>query len=103
MPTFISILRKKQPNTPILLNESPLYPTVGFLPAQKERVAESNGNLQRVYKAQQAAGDQHIALITAADLAADSGETTVDGVHPTDIGFVIMANAIEPALRKAIQ
>ena len=102
LPTFIQTLRKLRPTTPILLNESPRYPAIAFLPEQMQRVTESNNILQRIGKAQAAAGDHHIAVISAADLAAESGETTVDGIHPTDIGFVIMADAIEPALRKVM-
>jgi lysophospholipase L1-like esterase len=102
LPTFIRTLRKLHPNTPILLNESPRYPAVAFLSEQMQRVTESNTILDRIGKDQAASGDHHIAVISAADLAAESGETTVDGIHPTDVGFVIMAEAIEPTLRKAI-
>ena len=102
LPTFIQTLRKLRPTTPILLNESPRFPTIAFVPGQMQRVTESNNILQRIGKVQEAAGDHHIAVITGADLAAESGETTVDGLHPTDIGFVIMADAIEPTLRKAL-
>jgi lysophospholipase L1-like esterase len=102
LPTFIQTLRKLRPTTPILLNESPRFPAIAFVPGQMQRMTDSNNILQLIGKAQEAAGDHHIAVITGADLAAGSGETTVDGLHPTDIGFVIMADAIEPALRKAM-
>jgi len=29
-------------------------------------------------------------------------EATVDGTHPTDLGFMRMADAMEPVLRKAL-
>ena len=32
----------------------------------------------------------------------DGGETTVDGVHPTDVGFLRLADALEPYLKKAL-
>src|SRR4029079_11191759 len=95
LPTFIQTLRKLRPATPILLNESPRYPTIAFLPIQMQRVTESNNYLQRIGKERETAGDHHIAVVPAADLAAKAGETTVDGIHPTDIGFVIMADALE--------
>ena len=31
------------------------------------------------------------------------GEGTVDGTHPTDLGFLRMADAIEPTLRRALK
>jgi hypothetical protein len=29
----------------------------------------------------------------------DDGEATVDGIHPTDVGFLRIARAMEPILR----
>ena len=43
-----------------------------------------------------------ITLVPACDLAADGGETTVDGVHPTDVGFIRLADALEPYLKKVL-
>jgi lysophospholipase L1-like esterase len=31
------------------------------------------------------------------------GEATVDGTHPTDLGFMRMADAIEPTLHRALK
>ncbi len=102
MPTFIQILRKSHPNTPILLNEYPRQPGVPFFAKLAEHCNKANSILQRIGKERVAAGDQNIAVIAATDLAADTGETTVDGLHPTDFGFIMLADAIEPALRKAL-
>ncbi len=102
LPTFIQILRKAHPNTPILLNEYPRQPGVLFFAKLAEQFNKSNSILQRIGKERAAAGDQNIAVIATTDLAADAGETTVDGLHPTDLGFVMQADAIEPALRKAL-
>jgi lysophospholipase L1-like esterase len=102
LPEFIEILRAARPTTPILLVESPLYPTIGFVTATANRVGDSNRRLQRVYAQQQAKGDQHIFLVPACDLTVGHGEATVDGVHPTDLGFVRLADSIEPYLRKAL-
>lgn len=103
LPAFIGALREARPDTPILLNESPRYPTVEFVADQMRRVTESNQVLQEIGKRLKASGDRHITVIPSADLSAGAGEGTVDGIHPTDVGFVIMADAIEPALRKAIE
>jgi lysophospholipase L1-like esterase len=37
------------------------------------------------------------------DLYGHDGEATVDGVHPTDVGFMRMAAVLEPAIRKALK
>ena len=36
-------------------------------------------------------------------LLGDDGEAAVDASHPTDLGFVRQADALEPVLRKALQ
>lgn len=102
MPTFIETIRERHPETPILLNENLFYPTVPHLSARKARVDASNTHLRRIAAERQAAGDRRISLIPAADLTVDNGDTTVDGTHPTDHGFLLMADAIEPSLREAL-
>lgn len=103
IPVFIDIIRERHPDTPILLNENLHYPTTAILAKRKERVEASNAHLRRIVEERSAAGERHLSIIPAADLTADEGDTTVDGTHPTDHGFVLMANAIEPTLREALQ
>jgi lysophospholipase L1-like esterase len=102
LPEFIHVLRASHPDVPILLNENPVYPTVKFVRDQERRVEESNEILRRIGKAKTKTGDGKIFVVPACDLSAEAGEATVDGIHPTDVGFVMMADAIEPVLRKAI-
>jgi len=49
-------------------------------------------------------GDKHVYFIDGAQFFAfDGGDScTVDGIHPNDLGFMQMANGIEPVLRQAI-
>jgi len=49
-------------------------------------------------------GDKHVYFIDGAQFFAfDGGDgCTVDGIHPNDLGFMQMANGIEPVLRQAI-
>ena len=47
-----------------------------------------------------AAGDTHLHFLDGSTLLGDrADECTVDGVHPTDLGFMRMADGIEPVLR----
>lgn len=103
LPGFVKILREKHPQTPILLNECPLYPPIMFVSDQKKKVADSNEFLRQVGKRQADSGDLKIFLVPACDLEGEFGESTVDGIHPTDIGFVMMADVLEPYLRKALK
>lgn len=103
LPAFIEILRERHPETPILLHENVYYPTTRFVPARLERVEASNAVLHAILKERVAAGDRHISIIPACDLTTDDGATTVDGTHPTDLGFLRMADAMEPYLQQVLE
>jgi lysophospholipase L1-like esterase len=102
MPKFIEIIRAIHPQTPILLVQNPLYPTIPFVASTREKVTKANDILAQIHADRVAVGDQAITLVPACDLAADGGETTVDGVHPTDVGFIRLADALEPYLKKVL-
>ena len=100
---FIEILRGKRPNTPIILVENIQYPDV-FIEERKRQIFESkNKGLQNVYKNLLKSGAKRIYYIPSANLIGDDGEATIDGVHPTDLGFMRMANIFEPVLRRALK
>jgi hypothetical protein len=95
---FVKALRKARPDTPILLVEDRNY-TDGFLIARK---AENNkGNhaaLREAFKKLAADGVKGLYYLPADTLLSDDGEGTVDGSHPTDVGFLQHAAAFEKAL-----
>lgn len=103
IPEFIAILRERHPETPILLHENVYYPTTQLVPARRQRVEASNAVLHRILQQRIAAGDRHISIIPACDLTTDGGATTVDGTHPTDLGFLRMAEAMEVYLQQLVE
>ena len=49
-------------------------------------------------------GDANLHFLDGATLLGeDADECTVDGVHPTSLGFQRMADAIEPVLRSLLR
>ena len=102
MPRFIEILRERHPHTPILLVQNPIYPSVPYDETMRSKVVPSNEILAKIHAERVAAGDQAIILVPACDLTTSGGEGTVDGVHPTDLGFVMLADALEPYLKKVL-
>lgn len=90
---FILKLREKRPTTPIYVTDSDVY-------AQGEMAAA----FSEVIKELQAAGDGNLYFSYAAGMLGNDGEGTVDGLHPTDLGFHRQAEffkaAIEPILAK---
>lgn len=85
-------IREKQPHLPIIIMSRPKY----FLNEEeviKRRIIEST------YLSAVSAGDKNVYFIGGeklTELCKDTG--TVDGVHPSDFGFVSMAKAVAEVL-----
>jgi len=85
---FVAILRKARPATPIVLVENPHH-------------AETNpGNhaLRRAFENLKRQGVGHLYCLPGEDQLAGPENGTVDGVHPTDLGFYRMATVYRPVL-----
>lgn len=96
---FFGIIRKAQPGLPILMLSRP-DPEVHPADSAK-RLAVIRGT----YECAVQAGDRHVYLVDGESLFGlqERDLCTVDGTHPTDIGFLRMADALEPVLRRALQ
>jgi lysophospholipase L1-like esterase len=103
MEPFVKILRQAHPKTPIVLVENVLYPDGDFVLLRYERYTTANARLREAYQHLTKAGDKHLLYVSATELIGKDGEGTVDGTHPTDLGFMRMADAIEPALHRALR
>lgn len=101
---FVKALRKAKPNAPILLVEDRTYANAAVLPAAMKRHADSRAALKKAYDALLAAGDKKLHYLPGDKLIGDDGEGTVDGSHPTDLGFMrqadVFAEALAPLLKK---
>jgi lysophospholipase L1-like esterase len=100
---FVNILRAAHPKTPIILVENVPFPDGDFVPPRHDRYANSNARLREIYERLLKAGDKRLLYVAAANLLGQDGEATVDGTHATDLGFMRMADAIEPALQRALK
>jgi lysophospholipase L1-like esterase len=96
---FVKALRKAKPNTPILLVEDRTYANAPALPALAKRNADSHAAFKKGFDALVAAGDKNLFYLTGDKLIGDDGEGTVDGSHPTDLGFLRQADAFAEALK----
>jgi hypothetical protein len=100
---FLATLRAKHPTTPIVLVENVNYTDTGFLAARRDKVVEANSFLRGLFERRQKAGDKHLHYVSAWQLLGGDGEDTVDGTHPTDLGFLRMAQGMAPILRAALR
>lgn len=92
---FYEIIRKTQPDLPILFVSKPDFD------ANIENNRERRNVILRTYARALAKGDKQIYFIDGEQFfgAKDRDLCTVDGCHPTDIGFLRMADTMEPVLR----
>lgn len=99
---FLEILRAKKPETPIILIENILYPFMYFDQNVYKSIQEKNETLKRIFDVRKKMGDKKIYYEKADKLIGNDNETTVDGVHLTDLGFLRIAEQLYPVLRKRI-
>ncbi|HEY8559171.1 MAG TPA: SGNH/GDSL hydrolase family protein [Pyrinomonadaceae bacterium] len=101
-PPLIQKLRRARPNVPIVLVENIIYPDT-FLEEKKRAIVDAkNRALEKVYLELKKSGVKNLHYVPARGLLGADNEGTIDGVHPTDVGFERMANAFEPVLRKLL-
>ncbi len=87
-------IREKYPDMPIIIMARPK-----FDPNENDRLCSAV--VEKTYKNAIAAGDKNVYFLSGKDLMALCGnEGTVEGLHPTDYGFVSMAKAVGDILEK---
>jgi GDSL-like Lipase/Acylhydrolase family len=94
---------RAHPNTPILLVEDRNIQT-GFLVEARRKGNESNhAALRESFAALKAEEVAQIYYLEGANLLGDDGEGTVDGSHPTDLGFTRQAAEFELVMRPILK
>jgi lysophospholipase L1-like esterase len=101
--TFIDILREKDKNIPILVISKIRYASEIHNPASLKAAQERAKFQKELVDTKRADGDANLHFLDGSTLLGEhADECTVDGVHPTDLGFMMMANGIEPAIRSIL-
>ena len=87
-------VREAHPNIPIIIMPKPIY-YVGE--GEKPRQAIIKATYENAVKS----GDKNVYFIESRDIMRYCGnEGTVDGCHPTDLGFYSMAKALKKVMKK---
>lgn len=95
---FFKIIREKRPELPIIMISRPSDFRSGV-----EDTAERFAIIKRTYDNAVSAGDKNVYLINGLEFfGEDKYECMVDGVHPSDLGYKLMANAIAPMIKNLI-
>lgn len=105
LPVFLRILRERHPLVPILVvsrvrnGGDALHEGRAELHERRRQVQRENVELRR------AEGDRHLHFLDGHTLIGleDANECTVDGTHPTDLGFMLMARSLAPVVRSLVE
>ena len=96
-------IRAKQPDLPVIMISKPDF---GIPVHTKEKDAKRRDIVFNTYKNAINQNDKNVYFIDGESFWAnepDPGDCTVDGCHPTDHGFALMAKGIKPILEKALK
>jgi hypothetical protein len=101
---FIKRLRKAHPEIPILLVEDRTYSNALFVVSRRQRNMENRQELRRIYSQLNSEGDKHLYYLSGNRLLRDDLDNlaTVDGSHPTDLGFMRQADAFFDVLKPVL-
>lgn len=95
-------LRAARPDTPIVLVEDRRN-TNSWIHADRARHHDANhAALKQAFAGLRAEGVKRIHYIGGDHLLGDDAEGATDGSHPSDLGFMRQADAMEPVIREAI-
>ncbi len=99
---LIHTLRTARPATPIVLVEDRTYPNAEFIKSRAARQSESRAALRQAFANLQQTGVQRLFYLEGEQLLGQDREDTTDGSHPSDLGFLRQATALEPVLKAAL-
>lgn len=98
----ITKLREKNSKLPIILTEHCCgLPGMNMDAAITKTQQESSRHVKEIFQQLKASGVRNIYLLSTADIGLDK-ESTVDGVHPNDIGMMKYALAYEKLIRRIL-
>jgi lysophospholipase L1-like esterase len=98
----VKTLQQKHPFTPILLSEHSGPESTEILDnKRKEEADKINEVIRKVYNDLRQEGVSGIYLLTAKDIGL-AGSSTVDGLHPNDVGMMQYAVAYEKIIREIL-
>jgi hypothetical protein len=103
MAPGVKMLRAAHPETPILLVEDRNIETGFLAPARREANEANHAALREAYAALQEEKVPQLYYLKADDLLGHDGEGTIDGSHPTDLGFTRQAAEFERVLRPVLK
>lgn len=103
LPAFIRTYREAHPDVPIILVSRFPYGAEKFKPELVQERLERRDFQADLIQSLTDAGAHRLTFVDGTNLlGSHPGEATVDGVHPTDLGFMMMADYLEPIFKQVL-
>lgn len=99
-PRLVEAVRAKRPDTPILFVGDRLFGDAAFQPDRRIMQEKKNRAQREAVERLQRERVAELHLFEPANPFGDDFEGTIDGSHPTDVGAMRMAEALEPVLNR---
>lgn len=97
---LLDVLRRERPKTPVVLVENITYQNT-FIRSDMAAIPR-NETLAQIFKEVSPQWNGLLYYVKGDRLLGDDGEGTVDGTHPTDVGFLRIAEVLSPVVEKAL-
>ena len=101
-PEVVRLLCAARPDTPIVLVEDRTYADAFLHVDRAESNRANRAALRQAYESLQGGGVANLHYLPGDQLLGADGEDTVDGSHPTDLGFMRQAEAFYPLLKSIV-
>lgn len=99
---FVEHLHSLRPTTPILLVEDRTFADAFLSSTRQAEHASLRQALRSAYNELQPRGDVRLEYVEGDGLLDQVGEGSVDGSHPTDLGFVHIADRLEAPIARML-
>jgi lysophospholipase L1-like esterase len=101
---FVHTIRQKHPTTPIILVTRIYAARESSLVGGHEFIEAKRDVIRNTYKKLISEGDQNLSLVEGYSLLGpNEGDGLVDGSHPNDLGFQLMADRLAPIIAKTLK
>lgn len=100
---FVKAVRKAHPDTPLIFLQTEIRETGNFDLKKRELERSKRATAERIMNEIIASGEPNIYFINPGMPIGDDHEATVDGVHPTDLGFTRILQHIQPRIEEILR
>ncbi|MEA4868391.1 MAG: SGNH/GDSL hydrolase family protein [Rikenellaceae bacterium] len=97
---FIKHILEAKPGIPLVMIENPNFPYLIVDMGVKAELEEENQEWRELFATLVSGGYTNVTYVRGDNLLGEDGETTVDGVHFTDLGFLRYAEALLPYFKE---